>query len=594
MIPYEVSDMCKKCIRKQIKVKGKFEVQCTPVPKALMDETKPFYPLDKVLDKDTYLEMSEKTKIDIQLQKNKLLWAKEFLGWGTYNVEREFNQFYQMEMLNCTAKLRAMRLGRRMGKTEVVTVDALHYALTNPGKNVLIIGPFQNLIDEIFDRISNLIDNENSAFQGQYERKRQPNEIRLANGSVIKGFTTGQNGDSIRGQSADRIYFDEAAYIPPTAFRSVMALLMDNKNVSITATSTPSAVETNFRKWCNEDPKWKDFHYASTLFPYFHEIEDTLRSTYTGDDFSLEVLAEFIEGSSKVFKSVDIDSASEEYLYINSRAELENPNDWIISIGCDWNEFRNGIQIVVMGFNKKNLSKPFKVLNRISIHKSEDGDIKNNIQIKGVRTIKELYRDFKADYVYVDQGHGSMQCEELSEYFHKIGVHGVFKAVDFASNYKYEDIYTGETKNKRSKVMMVYFLQKRFEMREIVISKVEEAEKGLMLHQLREYNIDRYDAKDQPIFTGMDHILDGMMLSVFAIVENLSTLFDRRTGNFVDSISRKGSDIEVFEEKIKDREQVKIKSDESVVNFNNNSQNDRVCSLRSKRRRKIRDDYELF
>ncbi|MGL5963871.1 MAG: hypothetical protein ACRCZ2_05680, partial [Fusobacteriaceae bacterium] len=325
-------------------------------------------------------------KVSIQLKMNKMLWAKEYLNWSVYNEERDFDQFYQREMLNCNAKLRVMRLGRRMGKcvdantlvntnkgkikvselnhkyklltydwrngkteytkkwskknngnvicymietangkrntvshnhpyliktnigddwveakklkvgdiayeiidgeiteskiafvkqvgrletfsitvypyntlilddiithnTEVVTVDALHFTQTNPGKTVMIVGPFQNLIDEIFDRIAALLDSEQSAFTGGYERKRQPNVIRLPNGSQIKGFTTGLNGDSIRGQSADRIYFDEAAYIPPTAFRSVLALLMDNPRVSITATSTPSALQTNFKKW---------------------------------------------------------------------------------------------------------------------------------------------------------------------------------------------------------------------------------------------------------------------------------------------------------------------------------------------------------
>lgn len=536
---YEICDMCKKCIRDHIKLKKEFKVNCTPVPKELMDPDNPIYPLEKIIGLEEYNSLSYDFKTEIQLKKNKLLWAKKFLGWSTYNAERKYDQFYQREMLNCNAKLRTMRLGRRMGKTEVVTVDALHYAQTNPGKTVMIIGPFQNLIDEIFDRIAALLDSETSAFTEGYERKRQPNVIRLPNGSQIKGFTTGLNGDSIRGQSADRIYFDEAAYIPPTAFRSVMALLMDNPNVSITATSTPSAVQTNFKKWCLEDPDWKQFHFQSTLFPYFNEIEHTLRATYTGDDFALEVLAEFIEGSARVFKSHNIATASKEYKYVHSFSELENEDrkDWIITIGVDYNEFKNGFQLIVLGFNK--INRHFKILNRISLHNETYGeDPMKNLQTTGVETIKEMFHNFQADYVYVDQGHGSMQNEVLSEYFFKIGKAYVFKGIDFASTYEYEDIYTGEVKHKRKKVMMVYFLQKRFELGEITISESEEKEKGAMLTQLNEYRVDRYDAKDQPIFAGQDHILDALMLANFAIIENYSSLFDRKTGLYVGTIEK--------------------------------------------------------
>lgn len=533
---YEISDMCKKCIKDHIKLKKEFKVSCKPVPAELMDSTNPRYPTEKIIGIENYNALNPDEKADIQLKMNKLLWAKEFLGWSTYNADREYDQFYQREMLNCNAKLRTMRLGRRMGKTEVVTVDSMHFAQTNPGKTVMIIGPFQNLIDEIFDRIAALLDSEQSAFTGGYERKRQPNVIRLPNGSQIKGFTTGLNGDSIRGQSADRIYFDEAAYIPPTAFRSVMALLMDNPKVSITATSTPSALQTKFKQWCLEDPDWRQFHYQSTLFPYFHELEATLKSTYTGDDYALEVLAEFIEGSSRVFKSHNIATASQEYDYVNSFEELNDVrSNWIITIGVDYNEFKNGFQLVVLGFNK--VTMKFKVLNRISLHNQTYGEDPNkNLQITGVETIKEQYNNFKADFVYVDQGHGSMQNEVLSKYFFEIGKSHVFKGVDFASNYEYEDIYTGEIKQKRKKVMMVYFLQKRFELGEITISTSMEKEKGLMLTQLNEYRVDRYDAKDQPIFAGADHIIDGLMLANFAIIENFEALFDRKTGLYVGGI----------------------------------------------------------
>lgn len=204
----------------------------------------------------------------------------------------------------------------------------------------------------------------------------------------------------------------------------------------------------------------------------------------------------------------------------------------------DYNEFAHGVQIIVLGFKYRNGGKkPFKILNRTSLHNDTTGDKRKNLQTLGVETIKSFYESFKADYVYVDQGHGSMQNEVLSEYFYNRGALDKFKGVDFASNYDIEDIYTNEIKHKRMKVMMVYFLQKRFELEEIIISEPEEVGKGFLIDQLMMYNIVRYDSKGQPIFEGADHMIDALMLATFAFIENYESIFDRRTGSFAYSVN---------------------------------------------------------
>ena len=204
----------------------------------------------------------------------------------------------------------------------------------------------------------------------------------------------------------------------------------------------------------------------------------------------------------------------------------------------DYNEFAHGVQIIVLGFKYRNGGKkPFKILNRTSLHNDTTGDKRKNLQTLGVETIKHYYESFKADYVYVDQGHGSMQNEVLSEYFYNRNALEKFKGVDFSSNYDIEDLYTDEIKHKRMKVMMVYFLQKRFELEEIIISETEEVGKGSLIDQLMMYNIIRYDSKGQPIFDGEDHIIDALMLATFAFIENYDSIFDRRTGSFAYSVS---------------------------------------------------------
>ena len=130
--------MCKECIKKHIKNKNNFKVKCIPFAESLNSLNNPYYPLDKVLGEDKYSELSDDVKIEIQLSKNKLLWAKETLGWSTMNPERGFDQFYQREILLCTAKMKVVRCGRRMGKTEYIIIESLHTAINENRTKILI------------------------------------------------------------------------------------------------------------------------------------------------------------------------------------------------------------------------------------------------------------------------------------------------------------------------------------------------------------------------------------------------------------------------------------------------------------------------
>lgn len=772
MINYEIADMCKACMKAHIKKKGKFKVSCVPVPKELEDGK--LFPIEKFIDKKELNGIEEKDLLDLQIQNNKLLWAQEFLGWTPFNKKRNFYQYYQKEILLCTAKNKVERLGRRLGKcvekntlittsnrglvpasklketdflitydektkriyptrnwsvidngykeclkivtesgredtvtinhpylvkdnwveakdlkvgdkltvpvdfkniryraitddnyqvykalgkiagkeqnfgshifrlsknntifflegiletkvftnkffvqsvayllqktstkykiiefnmnyfkietdgkfinksfvedkikhiykvgfrstlsisvtkthtfltngfvthnTEGMCIDILHYACLNPNKKIVVVANSLKLITEIFDRIESILTSSTSAYKNDYKRKRSPSEkVTLWNGTVINGFTTATDGNSIRGQSADKVFIDEGAYIPEQAYQVLMAFKLDNQDVSFTVASTPSALETNFRKWCTTDIRWKEFHYPSSILPNFHENDEPeLRASLTEEGYKLEVDAEFSEGNSKVFKTEDIKESLRNYNYINSRKELINPEKWKITIGCDYNDWKNGGQICVLGLycgNPLDVEKPLKVLHFTSINKfSTDGTIKD-VQSETVNAIINLQKDFQADYVYCDEGHGSMQNEILSKYFFEEGKIDIFKGINFASNYSYEDIWTNTTIPKRLKIMLVNFIQKRFEKKEIIISEPEESGKSQLIEQLKEYRIDRYDNKDQPVFAGLDHKLDALMLANFALIENLDSIFDRATGNFILSFKNEG------------------------------------------------------
>lgn len=119
-------------------------------------------------------------------------------------------------------------------------MQILYEAVTTERCRVLVAGPRQNHVAEIFDRLNDFISQsellsesvvrQSNTFGKFY--KSNPFELRFKNGSVVKGFTTGQDADavSIRGQSADLIVLDEIDYMLPSQVDAILAILNTNKN----------------------------------------------------------------------------------------------------------------------------------------------------------------------------------------------------------------------------------------------------------------------------------------------------------------------------------------------------------------------------
>ncbi|MGL5709809.1 MAG: hypothetical protein ACRCW9_03085 [Cetobacterium sp.] len=110
--------------------------------------------------------------------------------------------------------------------------------------NLMIVGPFQNLLEEIFDRLKLMLDSDKSVFAGKYRSTKKPYTIQIGNNKVL-GFTTGtksgSEGASTRGQRADELMIDEADYMGQKDIETVMALRMEHSNFRVTVTSTPAA-----------------------------------------------------------------------------------------------------------------------------------------------------------------------------------------------------------------------------------------------------------------------------------------------------------------------------------------------------------------
>ena len=224
-------------------------------------------------------------------------------------------------------------------KTEVLCIDALHFADTTEIKNanIMIVVPYQNLLEEIFDRLKSMLNADDSCFKDSFKSTKKPFSITLANGNKILGFTagsgSGSEGASTRGQRCDKLFLDECDYLKTGDIETVMALKMEHSNFEVCVTSTPAALPGKFREMCLVAPDFKDFHYPSTLMSSYQDQEQELKRMYNKDGFAREVLAEFYENNSKVFPTDEIRDSFRNFHYINSWEDQENPSDWVYSIG---------------------------------------------------------------------------------------------------------------------------------------------------------------------------------------------------------------------------------------------------------------------
>ena len=95
------------------------------------------------------------------------------------------------------------RCGRRIGKTETMVVEMLYLAFTRKNFRVLMAAPYENQIRNMFTRLNELIAESPLIKQAVVSTTKNPAKIEFANGSMILGFTTGDDAASVRGQRAD-------------------------------------------------------------------------------------------------------------------------------------------------------------------------------------------------------------------------------------------------------------------------------------------------------------------------------------------------------------------------------------------------------
>src|SRR3990167_7034948 len=169
---------------------------------------------------------------------------------------------WQKEVLKEEGNI-ALRSGRQVGKSTIISIKAAQFALTHPKTTTLIISSVERQAFFLFEKtLSYLIDNHKKDIQMGVGRPTK-SKLRLKNGSEILSLPTGVDGHGIRGLTIDLLIADEAAFISYMVWSAVTPMLATTKG-QIILLSTP------FGKGTKDEPNYFYERYQDKTFTTFH------------------------------------------------------------------------------------------------------------------------------------------------------------------------------------------------------------------------------------------------------------------------------------------------------------------------------------
>lgn len=451
----------------------------------------------------------------------------EYYAWLNANPgqsiegKSRYHRPYQATSIRCSSQFKVARWGRQTGKSEALCILILFNMVTKKNFKVVMLTPYQAQIEELFGRIEQLIREGGLGNSIKRNVKAPIYQIELYNGSRIRGFTAGTksggNADSVRGQPAEMLVFDEVDYLSVKDIESAMSVTNNYPLAQVWMSSTPTGKRDYFFRVCTENKQFKEFYYPASVNPMWTpEREEYLKSTMTSFGYNHEVLAIFGEQEEGVFQNVFIENAQRDYKYSEA---TRNPS-WVYMMGVDWNDFKNGVSITVSALDPSH--NQFRKVTSYLVQKQEYQ------QHEACVKIVELNRIWRPASIYVDRGYGTTNIEIL----HKYGwdcfrdktkgpnhpdskLKDIVKPYDFGSNIEITDPLTDRPVKKDAKPFLVENTVRRFERGDFIYSKHDDT----LTKQLQAYIIDKISAQGKPVYkpnseTVGDHDLDSLMLSL--------------------------------------------------------------------------------
>lgn len=315
-------------------------------------------------------EITEEQASEIIIEGTPELWIEANLGDPDIPERPIKLRPYQIDVLKPALTV-SLRFGRQSGKSVVLSGRLLWEIFTEGNVSVALFAPTKKHINDIFGYVEKMLKTNPNLTSMVAQNKKGPKslfqlkgadaipKIELTNGSSIKFFhtQTKRAWEQIRGTKADKLYFDEAAYIAPEAFTALSGLLTSADNLFIWASSTPVNKAGWFYDFCQSSELHK--HVTSMESPQWSAEKERLARIMAPDEgsFRREYLADWVSDGYTAFTDESIDMCQKLAAYENGKITYQQVNyldsaeirrmPGEVYIGLDWNIEANGTKIVV-------------------------------------------------------------------------------------------------------------------------------------------------------------------------------------------------------------------------------------------------------
>lgn len=523
----DIGNMCRNCQREQIKKYGEITIKCSG-PKDI-----------SVLDQNIVANMNSDELEEIKQAMSPVYWAEKNIDINQPDPTKRLyvNRWYQSMQLVCSASKKAIRCGRRSGKSYGLGIDIANRLVQNSNYQILVVTPFlsqakelTNVVKKILRSLGDTIGTWDDLVERSVTSPYQ--EIQMKNGSTFKAFTAGNdNANAVRGQGAHLIIIDEADFLTQEAFDSITAILMDKPNTEIICTSTPMG-EGLLYKFANSKD-YKEFHFPSFCIPHYNDDMDReFRNSLSMMAYIQEIMAEFGLSDNSVFDTDLVNRSTSIGTSESLHDVIANRNRYIVSLGCDWNADKVGTRICVIAYDK--IERKIIIANLSNVRRE------GWTQVAAIDKIVELNRLYTPDYIYVDEGFGEANVQQLKliavNLFGKVPAdHPDLKLrdvvpVNFSSTLELRDVMTGEIRKKYFKNFIVETTKRALEtgllaFKDPISAPIVEQMKNYIVKSRAANGREVYEAKNSEIG---DHDLDAFMIALAGLQLNENSILDTR------------------------------------------------------------------
>lgn len=292
---------------------------------------------------------------------------------------------YQKEVLDCQEDRIAFVSGRQVGKSRTASWMALHHALTHSDSTVLITAPTQRQSSELFTQIKKEMDAD-SVPEDMWGTDRETRTVmEFTNGSRILCLPTGNEGNNIRGYTADMVIVDEAAFIDDAVYYRILLPMLATTKGTLACLSTPYGAK-GFLYDAFHDELEEDF-YTKQVPTYMNPKVDedyiaNQQSQLSSMDFKQEILGKFVEAADSFLEAETIDGCID-------NDEVPSKAGDRCFLGVDLARHGEDSSVYISIDGKGNV---------FNIEQDEDKGLH-----EAIGHVKTLHENFRYDRIYVDE-----------------------------------------------------------------------------------------------------------------------------------------------------------------------------------------------